>query len=269
MEHALDVIGLGVVDNSGSQLVDGVDLCVQRGRMTALVGESGSGKTMTALAVLGLLPAGVSRNAGSIRILGQDVGKDHQLHRSMLGRDIAMVFQEPMTALNPVMRIDAQLIEARSRRMKQGGQRSQAWCMAALEAVGLERPDVVARQFPHELSGGMRQRVLLAMGLAPEPALLLADEPTTALDAVNRREALDLLGAAARGGAGVLLITHDLGSVRGWADRVVVMRSGRVCEQGEADEVLTSPQHPYTQGLLACVPRPGIRGDLPEIQPHL
>ncbi len=137
--------------------------------------------------------------------------------------------------------------------------------MGALSEVGIDDAERVAAAFPHELSGGMRQRVLIAMGLAPEPRLILADEPTTALDAINRRDALELLASATRKGAGVLLITHDLGSVRGWADHIVVMRGGRCCEQGPTLQVLENPKHPYTKGLLECVPQRGHRGPLPEL----
>ena len=267
MSHPLEIEGLCIADAEGRRIVDGMDLFVEQGGVTALVGESGSGKTMTAMGVLGLLPAGLSQQAGTIRVLGTDIAQDPTTHRSMLGRVVSMVFQEPMTALNPVMRVDAQLLEARRRVVECRGAAARAWVQQALEAVGLEEPVRVAGSYPHELSGGMRQRVLIAMGLAPEPALLLADEPTTALDAIHRNEVLDLLSAAGSRSAGVLLITHDLASVRRCADQVAVMRGGRICEQGTVADVLGNPQHPYTQGLLACVPHAGTRDALPEIPP--
>ncbi|MDP7029353.1 MAG: ABC transporter ATP-binding protein [Phycisphaerales bacterium] len=266
MTLALEVRGLVIEDTAGAKLVSDVSLEVASGSVTAVVGESGSGKTLTALAVIGLLPHEVRRTAGSIRVGGVDVtALPPNALRAMRGRDVAMIFQEPMTALNPVLRIDRQLLEARRRRVNIRGRQAVAWCHEALARVGIAEPDRVARCWPHELSGGMRQRVLIAMGLAAEPRLVLADEPTTALDAVNRREVLDGLAAVAQGGAGVVLITHDLPSAGRWADQIIVMRGGVCCEAGPAREVLKAPKHPYTRGLLDCVPRPDRPGPLPEI----
>jgi peptide/nickel transport system ATP-binding protein len=248
--------------NQGAVLVDRLTMHIQPGSVTALVGESGSGKTLSALAVLGLLPPGIIQSGGTIRVCGEDVSSRFGAIR---GRDVTMIFQEPMTALDPVMRIDRQLLEARRRRDRCSGLQGRQWCCDALRRVGIKDAERAATAYPHELSGGMRQRVLIAMGLAPSPAVVLADEPTTALDAINRSEALELLASAAASGAGVLLITHDLGSVRGWADQVIVMRSGRCCEQGPTSDVLGNPQHPYTRALLDCVPRPDSRGPLPEL----
>ncbi|MCP4759909.1 MAG: ABC transporter ATP-binding protein [Planctomycetes bacterium] len=258
----LEVVDLEIRLRAGPVLVEKLSLSISAGSMTALVGESGSGKTLSAMAIMGLLPPGINRSGGSIHVCGDDVSNGLG---AFLGRDVTMVFQEPMTSLDPVMRIDRQLLEARRRRVRCRGRRGRAWCVGALSEVGIDDAERVAAAFPHELSGGMRQRVLIAMGLAPEPRLILADEPTTALDAINRRDALELLASATRKGAGVLLITHDLGSVRGWADHIVVMRGGRCCEQGPTLQVLENPKHPYTKGLLECVPQRGHRGPLPEL----
>ncbi|MBT5583134.1 MAG: ABC transporter ATP-binding protein [Phycisphaerae bacterium] len=263
MTHRLDIRGLTIETQCGEMLVDGIDLLLEAGGVAALVGESGSGKTLTALAVLGLLPPAVRRVRGEIRIDGGDIcGMSESERRALRGRDVSMVFQEPMTALDPVMRIDRQMLEARRRRHAARGRTGQSWCVAALEAVGIEEPERVAHSFPHELSGGMRQRVLIAMGLAADPKLILADEPTTALDAINRRDMLETLRGAADRGAGVLLITHDLMSAHGWADTVAVMERGQIVEVGAAQEVLEHPKHPYTKHLLACVPRAGQSGPL-------
>jgi ABC-type glutathione transport system ATPase component len=262
MTYRLDIRGLRIETRDGKMLVDGIDLCLEAGGVAALVGESGSGKTLTALAVLGLLPAAVRRTQGEICIDGRDVCcMSESERRALRGRDVSMIFQEPMTALDPVMRIDRQMLEARRRRHAARGRAGQAWCVEALATVGLDDARI-AHAFPHELSGGMRQRVLIAIGLAAEPNLILADEPTTALDAVNRRDMLEILRAAADRGAGVLLITHDLMSAHGWADTVAVMERGKVVEVGAAHDVLEHPKHPYTKNLLACVPRARQSGPL-------
>jgi len=266
MTPRLEIRDLDVTTSDGVVLVSEMSLSIKPGGLTALVGESGSGKTLTALAVLGLLPASLAQRRGTVLLDGIDVSTLAAAERrAMRGRDMSMIFQEPMTALDPVMRIDRQLLEARRRRFTVSGHEAAAWCVDALEAVGIEDPARVARAFPHELSGGMRQRVLIAMGLAADPALILADEPTAALDSINRRDMLAMLAAAAQNGAGVLLITHDLNAARDWADRVVVMARGRVVESGSAEEILSNPKHPYTKGLLACIPRADHAGPLLEL----
>jgi ABC-type dipeptide/oligopeptide/nickel transport system ATPase component len=263
MSTALVIDGLSIVDAQGTSLVADLSFSIEQGSVLGLVGESGSGKTLTALAVMGLLPTEVHVCGGSIKVDGIDVTTcGPKKLQAMRGSGMAMVFQEPMTALDPVMRIDRQLIEAQA---DENHSDIRQWVQTSLEQVGITDPQRVARSFPHELSGGMRQRVLIAMGLAATPRLILADEPTTALDAVNRREVLDLLAARAVGGAAVVLITHDLGSVRRWADYIVVMRNGRCCESGPAEQVLLSPQDPYTKALLACVPSISHTGPLPEV----
>lgn len=251
MTACLELHDLGITTSEGTALVSGVSIRIDRGGLTALVGESGSGKTLTALAVLGLLPPGLQQRTGAIHVHGIDLaGCPPKQRREMRGRDVSMIFQEPMTALDPVMRIDRQMLEARRRRFPCRGRSGAVWCQQALSEVGINEPARVAHAFPHELSGGMRQRVLIAMGLAAAPSLILADEPTTALDSINRRDLLAILAAAAAEGAGVLLITHDLRSARDWADQVVVMSQGRVVESGPADAIMSSPKHPYTKTLL-------------------
>ncbi len=237
----------------GNPIVRGASLEVCAGEMVALVGESGSGKTMTALAAIGLLPAGLSLVKGSVRIEDLEcAGMSSSQWRSMRGSKIAMVFQEPMTALDPVCSIgelfDEVLgLDGISRRSR----RSQA--IQLLEEVRVPHPSGCLRRVPHELSGGMRQRVVIALALARSPSILLADEPTTALDAVTTQAIMDLLEQLCISRSlGVLLVTHDLGLVMRRANALVVLHSGHVCESGATEKVLGSPRHPYTKGLMAC-----------------
>ena len=238
--------------------VDGVSVSIAAGETLALVGESGCGKSVTALSVLRLLPEPPARLAGgAIRFRGQDIANlPPAALRRLRGRDIAMVFQEPMTALNPVIPIGAQLTEAIRTHEPVGRAAARARALALLETVRI--PDAARRldEYPHRLSGGMRQRAMIAMALACRPALLIADEPTTALDVTIQAQILDLLRTLqGELGMALLLITHNLGVVAGMADRVAVMYAGRIVEQGPARAVLTAPRHPYTAGLLAATPR--------------
>lgn len=239
----------------GAAVVDGVCLDVQQGERVALVGESGSGKTLTALAVMGLVQG--AQLKGRIRWQGQEwLGQSERQWCQVRGSEVAMVFQEPMTALNPVLTIGRQIAEVLE--LKQGLMLDNA-AQAAIDliaSVGLPEPEAKARAYPHQLSGGQRQRVVIAMALAAQPKLLLADEPTTALDVNLRQQMLDLLMAqqAARGMA-VVLISHDLPLVRRFAQRVVVMQQGRIVEQGLVAEVFAHPQHPYTRRLLDSRPQ--------------
>ena len=265
-DFVLDVRDLTIARADGTVLVDHVSLHVPAGQVTALVGESGSGKTLTALAVMGLLPSGLQQVAGQLIVAGTELSAQTADTRRLLrGHTMSMVFQEPMTALDPVMRIDRQMLESRRRVASVRGAAAKQWCLEALAAVGIADASRVARSFPHELSGGMRQRVLLAMALAAEPRLLLADEPTTALDAVNRAGVLDLITSACATGAGVLLVTHDFAAVRGWAQQIAVMWRGRLVEAGPASQVLSNPTHPYTAALLECVPK-GDTGPLIDVE---
>ena len=239
-----------------------------------LVGESGSGKTMLALALMGLLPPGarvggaaVLQRSGASEGTGEsdlaqlttesDLAQiDEKAWRAVRGREVAMVFQEPMTSLNPVMRIGAQIAEAiRAHEPALSKDQARHRVLEALRHASVPEPEVRAGQFPHQLSGGLRQRAMIAMALAAGPKLLIADEPTTALDVTVQKQILDLLDRLRRElKLGLLFITHDLGVVAQVADRVAVMYAGRIVEEGPAAEVLRAPRHPYTQGLLAASP---------------
>ena len=237
--------------------VDGVSFTVATGERIAVVGESGSGKTVTALAVMGLLDPPGRIVGGDIRLDNRSlVGLSEDDYRDIRGRDIAMVFQDPMTALNPAQRIGAQVAEAITVHDSSATRAAASTRATTLLAdVGIAAPEARARDYPHQLSGGMRQRVLLAMALANSPRVVLADEPTTALDVTTQAQVLELFDTlTAERGAAMVLVTHDLGVVAGHADRVVVMYAGRVVEDGPVDEVLASPSHPYTRALLASVP---------------
>lgn len=240
--------------------VDGVSLDVQRGEVVALVGESGCGKSLTALTILRLLDPPMALDASSrIEFDGVDLATlpERELRR-VRGRRIGMVFQEPMTALNPVHTVGAQVAEVVLAHERVP--RADAWARAVrmLVSVGIPDASVRARQYPHELSGGMRQRVMLAIALVLDPALLVADEPTTALDVTIQAQLLDLLRDAQRTrGASVLLITHDLGVVAETAQRVAVMYAGQVVEEAPVHALFAAPLHPYTEGLLAAMPRAG------------
>ena len=239
-----------------SEPVKQLGFTVNEGETVAIVGESGSGKSLTALAVMRLLPSN-ARPSGSVTFGGRELHAlpDKEM-RSVRGRDIAMIFQEPMTSLNPVLTIGAQIVEVLQVHEKLS--RKAAWARA-VELLDLVRiPDAPrrAKDYPHQLSGGMRQRVMIAIAVACRPKLLIADEPTTALDVTIQAQVLDLLDTLRRElGMAVLLITHDLGVVSQWADKVVVMYAGRKVEEALPDELFATPLHPYTQGLLNASPR--------------
>lgn len=245
-------------DAPAVRLVDGVSLRVPRGETVALVGESGAGKTMIALAVMQLLPPRVRIAGGSVRVDGSElVGAPERTVRAARGRRMAMVFQDPMSSLHPAYRVGDQVAEVlRVHRLAPSRAAATARAVEVLGAVGIPDPAARARDYPHQLSGGMRQRVMIAMAVAADPALIVADEATTALDVTVQAQVLDVLrDVQRRTGAGLLVVTHDLGVVAGIADRVVVCYSGRVVEEGPVDVVLREPDHPYTRGLLAAVPR--------------
>ncbi|MHB1064537.1 MAG: dipeptide ABC transporter ATP-binding protein [Georgenia sp.] len=254
-EPLLTVRGLGAATRRRS-LVDGVDLTMARGERVGLIGESGSGKSMTALTLMGLLPENVTPR-GSVHLAGVApdlvTATDEQL-RAVRGRHMTMVFQEPLTSLNPLMRVGAQVAEVMEiHRTVPGRAQARARAVELLAEVRLPDPGEAARAYPHQLSGGQRQRVMLAMALANAPTLLLADEPTTALDVTVQRQVLDLmLDQVADLGTGLLFITHDLAVVANVCDRVLVMNNGRIVEEGTTEEVFTLPRHPYTRGLLAA-----------------
>jgi oligopeptide/dipeptide ABC transporter ATP-binding protein len=241
--------------------VDGVDLTVQAGKTLCLVGESGSGKSVTALSVLRLVePPGRIEPGSRIEFAGRDVlGLDRAALRRLRGDDVAMIFQEPMSSLNPVFSVGDQIVEAIRGHRDVGTAEARDRAIEMLRLAGIPAPEKRLRDYPHELSGGMRQRVMIAMALSCDPKLLIADEPTTALDVTIQAQILELLAdLCERLDMAVLLITHDFGVVGEMGDDVAVMYAGRVVERGSVDDVLDSPQHPYTEALLRSIPRIGM-----------
>jgi peptide/nickel transport system ATP-binding protein len=248
--------------------VNGISFDISAGEMVGLVGESGSGKSVTSRAVMGLLPPRTSTIRGSIRLSGDElVGLREQTYRKIRGERVAMVFQDPLTALNPLYRAGEQVAEAL--RFHFGLSQKEALSRARdlFADVGLPDPDEVVLKYPHELSGGMRQRVLIAMALGCEPELLIADEPTTALDVTIQAQILELLRDLVRErGMALLLITHDLGVVRELCERAIVLYAGRIAEQASVDRLFDNPLHPYTAGLAASNPQIASRRErLPQI----
>ncbi|GHG44898.1 ABC transporter ATP-binding protein [Flavimobilis marinus] len=238
--------------------VKGISIEVRPGEVLALVGESGSGKSVTSMTALGLLPKN-ARVTGTITVGDQVIGElDEKGLRTMRGNDVAMVFQEPMTALNPVLTIGTQLTEALELHGIAFGKDADARAVELLRMVGIPEPERRVKQYPHEMSGGQRQRVVIAMAISCNPKVIIADEPTTALDVTVQADILDLLRSLKdKLDTGILLITHNMGVVADMADRVAVMLKGEIVETGTADEVLTRPQHEYTRRLLGSVPHLG------------
>ncbi|MDA1104385.1 MAG: ABC transporter ATP-binding protein [Gemmatimonadetes bacterium] len=240
--------------------VDGVGFTVDQGKTLAIVGESGSGKSVTALSIMRLLPARVGRiTRGSIRMDGRELTElsDEEM-RSVRGKQIGMIFQEPMTSLNPVHTVGAQIAEVLIEHEALSKVEARARAIAMLETVGISEPTRRVDNYPHEMSGGMRQRAMIAMALACSPSLLIADEPTTALDVTIQAQILDLLEELQeRLGMAIIFITHDLGVVAQIAHRVVVMYAGQVVERGPVEEIFSRPRMPYTAGLIASIPRLG------------
>ena len=236
--------------------VDGVDLAVGAGEVLGLVGESGSGKSVTGFSIMGLVDAPGRVVAGEIRFAGRSlVGLAEREWRALRGRDIAMIFQDPMLTLNPVLRIDTQIIEAIRAHADVSADRAREWAQQALAEVGIPSPGERMLAYPHQFSGGMRQRVAIAIALLHGPKLLIADEPTTALDVTIQGQILAQVQAlAASRGTAVIWITHDLSVVSGLADRIAVMYGGRIVEEGPTTAVLGSPAHPYTRALLRSLP---------------
>jgi peptide/nickel transport system ATP-binding protein len=256
MADLLRVENLTVVPvaNSSRRLVNKVSFTLSAGRTTCIVGESGSGKSLTALSVMGLLPPALRRLSGNIIFQGNSLtGLSNAEMCDVRGKRIGMIFQEPMTSLNPVLTVGYQIGETLVAHLGLSGKALQARIAGLLERVGI--PPQRAGSYPDELSGGQRQRVMLAMSIACEPAMLIADEPTTALDVTVQAQILDLLDELKqRMDMGMLFITHDFGVVADIADDVAVMFRGEIVEMGSVRDVLEKPQHPYTQALLACVP---------------
>ncbi len=241
-------------------VLNGVEFELRGGETLCVVGESGCGKSMTALAVLGLIPSPPGRIVGGrVMFQGEDLVQagDARL-RAVRGNRISMIFQEPMTSLNPVFSVGEQIAEALRLHAGLDAAAARARAIEMLQQVGIPAPEQRVDEYPHQLSGGMRQRVMIAMALACRPDILIADEPTTALDVTVQAQIFDLLRDLQREkGTAILLITHDMGAVAEMADRVMVMYAGRVIEQGSADNVLGTPGHPYTQGLIDCLPELG------------
>jgi ABC-type dipeptide/oligopeptide/nickel transport system ATPase component len=251
------------------QAVAGVRLSIYPGQTLAVVGESGCGKSVTAMTTLQLIPNPPGRIDRGEVVFRDASGAacdllklDASGIRNIRGNEIAMIFQEPMTSLNPVYTVGDQILEAITLHQRVSRKRAREIAVEAMDAVGIPEPAKRLRAYPHQFSGGMRQRVMIAMALACEPRLLLADEPTTALDVTIQAQILDLLSSLKRErGTAVMLITHDLGVVAEYADVVCVMYAGRVVEYAPVVELFESPRHPYTRGLLACIPRLGDRRD--------
>jgi peptide/nickel transport system ATP-binding protein len=258
----LEVRGLEVeipTNNALLRPVRGVDLTLERGETLAIVGESGCGKSLTSLAIMGLLPAAARRKAEHIALAGRSLlGLSPREWRRMRGERVAMIFQDPMTALDPCYTIGDQMVEVlrQHRRVSRAAARDRA--LDLLRQVRIPSPEERLGQYPHQLSGGLRQRVMIAMAFLCEPELLIADEPTTALDVTIQAQILKLLVDVQREtGVGLIVITHDIGVVAGVADRIAVMYGGQMVETGRTDDVIGHPIHPYTEGLMRSVPVPG------------
>jgi peptide/nickel transport system ATP-binding protein len=265
MPSLLEIDGLKVqfpLRDGVVRAVDGVSLGVDAGEVLGLVGESGSGKSVTGFAILGLVDPPGRIVAGAIRFRGDDlVGRPEAELRRMRGRDIAMVFQDPLMTLNPVLRIDTQMTEAITAHERVSARAARARARDALAAVGIASPDERLLAYPHQLSGGLRQRVAIAIALLHRPALVIADEPTTALDVTIQSQIVAQMQAlCAESGTALIWITHDLALISGFADRVAVMYAGRIVEQGPVGAVLTASLHPYTHGLIGSLLGGGAPG---------
>ncbi len=246
-----------VTSHGTVRAVENLSYSVYPGEMVAIVGESGSGKSVSALAVMRLLPPGTARTQGSVRFDGRELlHLSEEEMRRIRGRDIAMIFQEPMTSLNPVLKIGLQITEPLTIHLGMDDTAARARAIELLTLVGITDPESRLNQYPHQLSGGMRQRVMIAIGLSCNPKLLIADEPTTALDVTIQAQILELMKDLSRRlGVAVVIITHNLGIVARYADRVNVMYAARLVESGTAERVFSRPLHPYARGLLGAVPR--------------
>ena len=279
-ERILEVGNLTVdipVGNGMLHAVQGVSFHVDKGETVCIVGESGCGKSLTSLAIMDLLPSKAIRNANTLELDGEDILNVPERRMSDIrGNTMGMIFQEPMTSLNPAFTIGNQMVEILKRHRNVSNAEARDRAIYLLEKVGITAAASRLSQYPHQLSGGLRQRVMIAMTLMCGPDLIIADEPTTALDVTIQAQILLLLAELQREfEMGLILITHDLGVVARIADRVAVMYAGEVVEEGTADQVFNRPTHPYTQGLLECIPIPGKTergkplGSIPGIVPSL
>lgn len=252
------------VDNRQIPAVNGVDIYINEGETLGVVGESGCGKSVTSLSVMGLLGHTPGRVVdGSIKFKGNNlITLSEDEMREIRGNEIAMIFQEPMTSLNPVYKIGAQIGEAVKLHLKYDKKKTREHVINMLKLVGIPRAEEIIDEFPHQLSGGMRQRVMIAMAMACNPTLLIADEPTTALDVTIQAQILELMKKLKEEKrTAIMLITHDLGIVAEMCDRVVVMYAGKVVEEAEVIEIFENPKHPYTKGLLNSIPKLGQKTD--------
>lgn len=251
-------------DNGTVKSVDGVDIELRKGSTLGIVGESGSGKSVTVLSLMGLLMGTTGKVVeGEILFEGKDLLKcSDEERREMRGRDISMIFQEPMTSLNPVMKIGDQIMENIMLHQKVSKEEARKMTIGILEKTGLPRVEKMVDEYPFQLSGGQRQRVMIAMALVCNPKILIADEPTTALDVTIQAQILDLMNRLKEDiGTSILFITHDLGVVAEVCDDVVVMYCGRVVEKANVYDLFKNPSHPYTEGLLASIPKMGVEVD--------
>ena len=277
-EPLLELRGLAVdfaTDDGTVHAVDGLDLALGRGRTLGLVGESGCGKSVTSLAIMGLLPPENSKVRGEIVFEGRDLLTiEPHLMRDLRGARLAMIFQEPMTSLNPAYTIGDQIVEAIQRHQGLDAAAARSRAIDMLKLVRIPSPEKRVDDYPHKLSGGMRQRAMIAMALACGPQLLIADEPTTALDVTIQAQILDLMRGLRRDtGTAIVLITHDLGVVAEMADDVAVMYAGQIVERAAVRDLFARPEHPYTVGLLGSIPRldekrerlPSIEGRVPDM----
>lgn len=260
-ELLLSVRNLNVkfrTDNGDIQVLRDVSFDLNRGEVLGVVGESGCGKSMTALALMGLVPKPFGRiSSGQIFFEGEDLANASEKHlRQIRGNQISMVFQEPMTSLNPLFTVGDQIAETLRAHFDLTGRETRDRTIEMLKLVGIPSPETRVNEYPHQLSGGMRQRVMIAISLVCEPKLLIADEPTTALDVTVQAEIMELfIELQEKTGTAIILITHDIGVVAEMADRVMVMYAGRVVETGTTHGFVTQPMHPYTHGLMSCVPK--------------
>ncbi|ASS87831.1 Oligopeptide transport ATP-binding protein OppD [Geobacillus stearothermophilus] len=260
----LEVRGLRTsffTDDGEIPAVDGVDFSIREGEVLGIVGESGCGKSVTSLSIMGLLPKGIGKVVGGeIWFKGENlIEASERRMKQIRGNEIAMIFQEPLTSLNPLFTIGNQLVEAIRLHTKIGKKEARARAVEMLKLVGLPRAEQMLDEYPHQLSGGMRQRVMIAMAMVCRPALLIADEPTTALDVTIQAQILALMKELNQTfGTAVMMITHDLGVVAELCDRVIVMYAGQIVEEGSVRDIFRNPKHPYTAGLIRSIP--DIRG---------
>ncbi len=265
-EHLLSVRDLHTnfqTDSGEVHAVNGVSFDLDRGQVLGIVGESGSGKSVTSYSIMQILADNGRIASGSILYKGEDVVQwDEKKMHTFRGKCVSIIFQDPMTSLNPVFTVGNQLMEAITLHTDKRGKAARERALEMLQLVGINEPARRLRQYPYELSGGMRQRVMIAMALACEPDILIADEPTTALDVTIQAQILELMQVLQKKlGMAIILVTHDLGVIAEMCDEIIVMYGGRICERGTADEIFYNPCHEYTKGLLRSIPEAGSRKD--------